>query len=92
MPRHAVKKARRIFRERLLKKPLVQRNWELQFLGEENDQQLCRWLFENPKLSDWVSMPLIESFYQKFKTGNQVFYSHPLSTLLTLSVFAKNNL
>lgn len=92
VPLRASRKAGRILREKVLRKPLIQRNWELQFLGEENDQQLRRWLFENEKLSDWVPICLIEDFYQKFQTGDQVWYSHPVSALLTLSLFAHKNL
>lgn len=71
----------------LFKKKFVQRNWELQFLGEENEQHLKKYLFENPKLNEIVSTELVADFYSKFKNENQVYYSHSVSMLLTLSLF-----
>lgn len=69
---------------------LVQRNWELQFLGEKNDAELKKWLFDNPELNKLVSSEITETYYQRFKKGNKVHWSHPLSMLLTLGVKLKN--
>lgn len=69
----------------------VQRNWELQFLGEENQKQLKKWLFDNPNFKNFVAPEVVTSILDKFNTINAVTYSHPLSMLLTMSVFAKHN-
>lgn len=70
-------------------RPLVQRNWELQFLGEENDMQLRRHLFENEAFKALVPEEIVRGFYNKFKTEDGVYYSHPVSMLLTLSSFSR---
>ena len=61
--------------------------WELQFLGATNDIQLRTRLFDNPKLSGWIPDRLTHAFYQKFRRDDPVYYSHAISTLLTLSLF-----
>ena len=68
----------------------IQRNWELQFLGIENDKQLQNWLFNNSKMNDILDSTITKDFYQKFKTIDDVYYSHSVSMLLTLSLFFKN--
>ena len=68
----------------------IQRNWELQFLGKANEKQLQTRLFDNTRLHERIPKELISDFYQKFKTQDQVYYSHPVSMLLTLSLFFKN--
>ena len=72
-----------------LGKPYIQRNWELQFLGMENDEQLQKRLFSE-NLHPFISKPLIAEFYNKFKNVDAVKYSHPLSMLLTLAVWRAN--
>ena len=67
----------------------VQRNWEIQFYGNENSTQLENWLFKKKYLKNLVSENLTREFYQKFKSINPVFYSHPISMLLTLSVWCE---
>jgi hypothetical protein len=68
--------------------PYIQRNWELQFLGEANDFQLKSYLY-HPDFLDFVDKSVVDTIYQKFKTKDAVFYSHAVSMLLTLSVFSK---
>lgn len=68
-------------------KALIQRNWELQFLGNEKENHLKKYLFENPKFNQLVSPKVVADFYSKFKNENQVYYSHSVSMLLTLSLF-----
>lgn len=72
-------------------KKYVQRNWELQFIGSSNDQQLRNWLFDNKLFNEFISPAIVDSFYNKFKNENAVTYSHPVSILLTLSLFSKLN-
>ena len=91
LPYRIANKTKRLFNEKLRKKKLIQRNWEIQFLGAENDAELRKWLFDNPAFHQLVPKALVEKYYQKFQTGDQVYWSHPLSMLLTLSVFAKQH-
>lgn len=70
-------------------KPFIQRNWELQFLGAENEKQLEDRLFNNQNMAHYVSENLTRDFYQKFKQEDAVYYSHAVSMLLTLSQFFK---
>ena len=78
--------------KRLLKPNFtVQRNWELQFLGEKNEMQIRKWLLENPNFDNFINNDVSRKILNKFHTDNKVFYSHPLSMLVTLAVFAKQN-
>lgn len=70
----------------------VQRNWELQFLGESNEKQLKEWLFENPSYNSLVSKEITMKFYNIFCSKDAVQYSHAVSMLLTLAVFSKKYL
>ncbi|PVW16464.1 asparagine synthase-related protein [Marixanthomonas spongiae] len=74
----------------LLGKKYIQRNWELQFLGMENDEQLQSYIF-NPQFHSFVPKSVVTEFYNAFKTQDPVTYSHPVSMLLTLSVWYANN-
>jgi hypothetical protein len=69
-------------------RPYIQRNWELQFLGMENDEKLQQWLFKE-NLHPFLSKPLMARFYNNFKAVDAVKYSHPLSMLLTLAVWKR---
>lgn len=69
----------------------IQRNWELQFLGAENEKQLEERLFHNQKMNEIIPKEITTDFYQKFKTKDGVYYSHSVSMLLTLSQYFKNN-
>ncbi|MAM29025.1 MAG: asparagine synthase [Flavobacteriaceae bacterium] len=68
--------------------PYIQRNWELQFLGMENDEQLQDHIF-NSQFNAFISKPLLARFYNAFKTRDAVQYSHSVSMLLTLAVWSK---
>ncbi|NPA37136.1 MAG: asparagine synthetase B family protein [Chlorobi bacterium] len=91
IPFRAIRKARRILREKTGKR-FIQRNWEIQFLGEKNDENLRQWLFSNDKFKLFVPQEIVSEFYNKFRTSDKIKYFNPLSMLLTLSVFAKKNL
>ena len=92
LPYRVINKLKHMAKSKLTGKPLVQRNWEIQFLGKENDQHLRRWLFDNPAFDALVPREIVQKYYDLFQSGNQVYWSHPLSMLLTLSVFAKKEL
>ncbi len=68
---------------------LVQRNWELQFLGDANDKNLRHYLFDDKEYSEWIPGQVSRDFYESFSQVNPVYFSHPVSMLLTLSLFAK---
>ncbi|RFN60509.1 asparagine synthase-related protein [Marixanthomonas ophiurae] len=89
LPYRIIKKAQRESNA-LVGKKYIQRNWELQFLGKENATQLESYLFSNP-LKEWVSEEVIQAFYNAFKEKDAVTYSHPVSMLLTLALWKKNN-
>ncbi len=91
LPRRMYRYARRAIREKILKvPPLVQRNWELQFLGKENERNLKQFLFGIPELFELVPRQIVEDYYRRFKKIDPVKYSHPVSMLLTLAVWCKN--
>ena len=90
LPVRAWRKVKRNINQRLLgKSKIITRNWEIQFCGKENDEQLKKYLFEVKPFASWVPEKLTRSFYDKFLTKDDVFYSHPVSMLLTLSLFCK---
>lgn len=92
LPVRAVKKARRLFNEKVMgQKMVTQRNWELQFLGEENRKKLESYLLHSASLNQLVPVELVKDFYQKFNSGDRVLYSHPVSMMLTLSLFSKRH-
>lgn len=86
-PYRAVSKLKRMINP----KKVIERNWELQFLGKENEQHIRKYLFNNPRFSAWIPKKLTEKFYQNFLGSNPVKNSHPVSILLTLSIFTMIN-
>lgn len=69
-------------------KPYIQRNWELQFLGKENNKNLKSYLF-GKDLERLVSKEISQDFYNKFVSKDAVWYSHSVSILLTLAMKMK---
>lgn len=69
-------------------KPFIQRNWELQFLGMENDEKLQEHLF-GENLHPFLPKELLARFYNNFRNKDRVEYSHSLSMLLTLALWYK---
>lgn len=72
----------------LLGEKYIQRNWELQFIGAQNEEQLNAYLHDQTFLT-LVPEYIINAFQEKFKNQDSVYYSHPISILLTLSLFYK---
>lgn len=91
LPFRIKKKVIRSFNAKFLGKNLIQRNWELQFLGEENDIELRKWLFENEQFTRLIPREITEKYYNLFQSGDKVYWSHAVSMLLTLSVFSSHN-
>ncbi|MDQ3020518.1 MAG: asparagine synthetase B family protein [Bacteroidota bacterium] len=92
IPLRAFRKGKRLIKEKIFRHKLTTRNWEIQFMGDENDINLRKHLFETKFFSEFISPDLVKNFYNKFKNDDPVYYSHPLSMLLTLSMFCKINL
>jgi len=84
----AVRKAKRILKQYLSKSPdLITRNWELQFLGDQNLIQLKNNLLNKNKFNKLIPQKIIEDYLEKFQV-NPVKYAHSISMLLTLAVFS----
>jgi len=88
IPFRAYRKGKRIVKEKL-GTPFIQRNWELQFLGDDNDKKLREWLFDNEKFNEMVPKKITREFYERFQNSDKRKYFNPLSMLLTLSQFSK---
>ncbi len=88
LPYRIADKLKRMAKEKM-GKPYIQRNWELQFLGMENDEKLQEHLF-GENLHPFLPKELLARFYNKFKTADMVEYSHPVSILLTLAMWWKS--
>lgn len=90
LPKRVYNYTKRFLNRRILnKKEIIQRNWELQFLGYENDKNLKMWLFETEELYTIIPKNVVKNFYRKFKNNDPIKYSHPISMLLTLAVWTK---
>jgi len=72
----------------VLGKKYIQRNWELQFVGMNNEEALKSRVFDAQFL-EFVGGDTVQTIFKKFKTEESVLYAHPLSMLLTLSVWYK---
>ena len=82
LPYRVVSKLNRVGKE-MLKKSLVQRNWELQFLGESNQNKLNHYLFKG----GFLPKSMVQEVLNDFNTKDRVFHAHALSMVLTLSLW-----
>jgi len=73
----------------LMGEKFIQRNWELQFLGDENEENLLSYLFDE-SFNQFIPRSLVKNFYNRFLNENRVQYSHSVSTLLTLALWNQN--
>ncbi|WP_321253601.1 asparagine synthase-related protein [Psychroserpens sp.] len=89
LPYRVFNKMKREFNN-LVGNPYIQRNFEIQFMGKDNDQRLYQYLM-NMDANGVLPKSVVEYFYQKFKSPDYVYYSHPISMLLTLSVWQNKN-
>jgi hypothetical protein len=67
---------------------LIRNNYENQFLGATNDQQLRNWLFHHNEFRSLLDEAVVRQFYDPFVQGAHLANSHAVSTLLTLSLFS----
>jgi len=75
--------------KRINGRKIIERNWELQFLGAENQKLLKKHLFNLNQGNGFISHELKDEFLNKFNEIDAVRYSHSLSMLLTLSKFSE---
>jgi hypothetical protein len=68
----------------------IQRNWELQFLGDSNDKHLKLFLFSE-SFNQIIKKNVVSKFYDLFYNKDMVYYSHAVSMLLTLGLFFRKN-
>ncbi|NNE14171.1 MAG: asparagine synthetase B family protein [Saprospiraceae bacterium] len=85
LPYRVINKIKRVVNEKRGHK-FIQRNWELQFLGSENEKLLKERLFADD-FYEFIPKEIIKDIYHNFTTKDQVYYSHPLSMLLTFSLW-----
>ena len=88
LPYRVTEKLKREFKS-LLGEKFVQRNWELQFLTADDQGKLTDYL-QSKELTHQIDIDLIKDYLNLFYKEDQVYYSHSVSTLLTLSLFFKN--
>ncbi|MCF1191227.1 asparagine synthase-related protein [Mangrovimonas sp. AS39] len=88
-PYKAFQKVKRTMKT-LVGQPYIQRNWELQFLGERNREQLESCLFEKA-FQEWVPKTLIETKVAHFYNQPQAQTAHPINMLLVLAKFNQQN-
>jgi hypothetical protein len=74
----------------VLGKPYVQRNWELQFLGVDNQSQVRHELL-GKGLDQWIPKLLIEDCFHLFYEADRLHYAHTINMLLVLSKFKQLN-
>ena len=86
LPYRITNKLKREFNRLVMGEHYIKRNWELQFVGKENEKQLERWLTES-ELSKLVPEDITKKFYRDFTNTDAFTYSHPVSMLLTLALF-----
>ena len=85
LPFRVTEKLKREFKI-LSGKKFVQRNWELQFLGNENKKRLNSH-FKTDSFNKEVDKELVKKTMNLFYDNNSVYYSHALSMLLTMGMF-----
>ena len=81
-------KAKRTLQQ-LTGQTFVQRNWELQFMGSDNESELKKYLFRDHVTQSLLPSEIVDYFYRQFREKDPVKYSHPVSMLLTLAMKEK---
>ena len=87
--RRGIIKGKRILSNSLANQKQISRNWELQFLGKENEMKLIAHL-HTASFKELLPESIPNYFLNKFN-GQPVEYAHSVSMLLTLSEFARIN-
>lgn len=87
IPYRAWNKGLQFIRRKIARQEMVTRNWEIQFLGKSNDNHLKEYIFDK-QFSKFIPASITRVVYDKFQKEN-LQYAHPVSMLLTLSLFSK---
>lgn len=66
------------------------RNWEIQFLGRENEARLKGMLNEDRSFNEWIPRDITGGFLDSFLNSSTPDTYHPVSMLLTLSAFHRH--
>jgi hypothetical protein len=69
--------------------PYIQRNFELQFIGASNAISLENYIFDDD-FYDFIPKDIIEDYYNRFRKIDAVYYSTPISMLLTFALWKKH--
>lgn len=88
LPERTVRYIGRKFREKVLGKNLIKRNWENQFLGDSNDRQLQQFLISNKHNDLDIPLSLRKKYYNAFLNENKS-NAYAVGTLLALNHFRK---
>ncbi len=84
LPKRALKKAWRMIRQ----EQVIERNWELQFLGPEGECGLYHWLLQpGLRLHEFVPPAAIQELLQSFYGAPQPDLGYTVSMLLTFSAW-----
>ena len=89
LPYRVINKLFRVVNE-LRGKPYVQRNWELQFLGKDNEVALEQCLLKN-NLETLIPKSIFNDFFEAFISTESLANAHPINMLLVLSKFNELN-
>lgn len=90
LPYKVLNKSKRMVKG-FLNQPYVQRNWELQFLGDENKNELSRYVL-NDDFNQWISKSFNQTYLSQFYNENPLQNAHALNILLVLSKFKQTHL
>lgn len=87
-PIRASRKIVRILEKYIYKTPtIITRNWENQFLGENNFAELNNYLLQSKNFNKMVNSKITKKYIDSFNR-NPLKYAHSLSMLITLAVFS----
>ncbi len=89
-PYKVVNKLKRMGKQ-WLGRPYTQRNWELQFLGADNQAQVTQHLL-HPKVEKWIPNDFLKARLNEFYKKSSVENAHALNIVLVLSKFKAQHL
>lgn len=85
LPRRIAGKLERM----MTRRKTVTRNWELQFVGKENEASLSQMLLSDSGFTDWIPPDVSRHFLDAFRRSNSPDSYQPVTMLLTLAAFRK---
>jgi hypothetical protein len=89
LPKRVLKKAGRMISRR----PVFQRNWEVQFLSESGRKSLRQYLCNGPgfKVEQFVSAQKIDTLLNEFFASPSPETGYPVAMLLTFAAWLENH-